>query len=146
MGNLCGGNHQSLSDRKASRASSGGKGSKNSHRPPRNCTNGVKRLVKPRWKSQERLTKAELEEKRVVFWDTQPHYGGSKVIWDALKAAAEADLPTACLILESAGVIVAEEDMHVCYDERGCRYDLPVFVLSEPDNLAADSIPTIAEE
>jgi hypothetical protein len=50
------------------------------------------------------------------------------------------------LILESAGVIVAEEDMRVCYDERGCRYDLPVFVLSEPDNLAADSIPTIAEE
>jgi hypothetical protein len=102
--------------------------------------------VKPRWKSQERLTKAELEEKRAVFWDTQPHYGGSKVIWDAIKAAAEADLPTACLILESAGVIIAEEDMRVCYDERGCRYDLPVFVLSDPDNLAADSIPTIAEE
>lgn len=147
MGNICGGNHQSLSDRKASRVSSGAKRYKNSHRPPRNCTNGVKKLTKPRWKSQERLTKAGLEEKRVVFWDTQPHYGGNKVIWDALKAAVEADLPTACLIVESAGIIVAEEDMSVCYDERGSRYDLPVFVLSDPDNLAAvESIPTISEE
>jgi len=127
--------------------SSGAKRYKNSHRPPRNCTNGVKKLTKPRWKSQERLTKAGLEEKRVVFWDTQPHYGGNKVIWDALKAAVEADLPTACLIVESAGIIVAEEDMSVCYDERGSRYDLPVFVLSDPDNLAAvESIPTISEE
>lgn len=40
-------------------------------------------------------------------------------IWDALKAAVEADLPTARLIIDSAGVIVMTEDMGVCYDEQG---------------------------
>lgn len=41
------------------------------------------------------------------------------VIWDALKAACEADLETARTILDSAGVIVAAADMSICYDERG---------------------------
>lgn len=41
------------------------------------------------------------------------------VIWDALKAACESDLATAKVIVESAGIIVAAEDMSVCYDERG---------------------------
>ena len=41
------------------------------------------------------------------------------VIWDALKAACDADLATAKVILESAGVVVASDNMTVCYDERG---------------------------
>jgi hypothetical protein len=41
------------------------------------------------------------------------------VIWDALKAACVADLATAKVILESAGVVVASDNMTVCYDERG---------------------------
>jgi len=40
-------------------------------------------------------------------------------IWDALRAAAEADLTLAQAIIESAGVIVQNADMTVCYDERG---------------------------
>jgi hypothetical protein len=44
---------------------------------------------------------------------------GSPVIWQALKAAAEADQHTSKLILETAGVVVAADDMTVCYDERG---------------------------
>ena len=43
------------------------------------------------------------------------------VIWDALKAACDADLPTAKVILESAGVVVASDNMTVCYDERGVQ-------------------------
>ena len=43
------------------------------------------------------------------------------VIWDALKAACDADLPTAKIILESAGVVVASDNMTVCYDERGAQ-------------------------
>lgn len=43
----------------------------------------------------------------------------SAVIWDALKAACEADMDTAKVILDSAGIIVASEDMSICYDERG---------------------------
>ena len=58
------------------------------------------------------------------------------VIWDALRAAAEADdLETAKVILESAGVVVAAEDMTGCYDELGKRYVLEKYVLSAPSNL-----------
>lgn len=46
-----------------------------------------------------------------------PEYGA--VIWDALKAACEADQETCKLIIESAGIIVAAPDMTICYDERG---------------------------
>ncbi|RDX75425.1 Ubiquitin domain-containing protein 2 [Mucuna pruriens] len=65
---------------------------------------------------------------REEFWDTAPHYGGRKVhipfygmleIWDALRAAAEADLTLAQAIVDSAGVIVQSSDLTVCYDERG---------------------------
>ena len=41
------------------------------------------------------------------------------VIWDALKAACEADLQTASLIVNSAGIIVTVQDMSTCFDERG---------------------------
>jgi hypothetical protein len=40
-------------------------------------------------------------------------------IWDALRAAAEADLSLAQAIVDSAGVIVQSSDLTVCYDERG---------------------------
>lgn len=40
-------------------------------------------------------------------------------IWDALQAAAEAELTLAQVIVESAGVIVTSSDMTTCYDERG---------------------------
>jgi hypothetical protein len=61
-------------------------------------------------------------------------------IWTALKAACEApDFDTCKLILEAAEVIVAAKDMTVCYDERGFRYDLPQYVLSDPTDLVQDS-------
>lgn len=40
-------------------------------------------------------------------------------IWDALRAAAEADLTLAQAIVDSAGVIVQSADLTICYDERG---------------------------
>lgn len=74
---------------------------------------------------------------RQEFWETAPAYGGDRNIWDALHAAAEADNDTANLILESAGVICSSPDMSVCYDERGAKYELPNYVLSDPTNLTA---------
>ena len=41
------------------------------------------------------------------------------MIWDALKAACEADLQTASLIVSTAGIIVTVQDMSTCFDERG---------------------------
>ncbi|BBM97524.1 hypothetical protein MPTK1_1g06360 [Marchantia polymorpha subsp. ruderalis] len=98
-----------------------------------------KKIKKPKvWKHPESLTRAQLKQMRDEFWDTAPHYGGQKEIWDALRAAAEAEISLAQLIVDSAGVIVTSEDLSTCYDERGAKYDLPKYVLSEPTNLKDD--------
>lgn len=100
----------------------------------------AKKLRKPKpWKHTQAITMTELRQMRDEFWDTAPHYGGQKEIWDALRAAAEADLSLAQAIVDSAGVIVASVDMTTCYDERGAKYELPKYVLSEPTNLIRDS-------
>lgn len=43
-------------------------------------------------------------------------------IWDALRAAAEADISLAQAIVDSAGVIVQNTDLTTCYDERGQKF------------------------
>lgn len=41
-------------------------------------------------------------------------------IWDALRAAAEEDdLSLAQTVIESAGVVVQNADLTICYDEKG---------------------------
>ncbi|XP_035549832.1 ubiquitin domain-containing protein 1-like isoform X1 [Juglans regia] len=99
----------------------------------------VKKIRKPKpWKHPQPITKTQLMQLRDEFWDTAPHYGGRKEIWDALRAAAEADLTLSQAIVESAGVIVQSADLTICYDERGAKYELPKYVLSEPTNLIQD--------
>ncbi|KAL4433925.1 hypothetical protein ABPG75_000366 [Micractinium tetrahymenae] len=83
----------------------------------------VKSWKRHKWRSEEPLTRAQLQRMREEFWETEPHYGGDRVIWDALKGACEADLETARTILDSAGVFVAAADMSICYDERGRKQD-----------------------
>lgn len=85
------------------------------HQQPNNRTNG--------------------QRKRDEFWDTQPHYGGAREIWDALRAAAALDAATARAVLDAAEVKVMRRDMSVSYDARGFRYELPNYVLSDPTNL-----------
>lgn len=59
------------------------------------------------------------QAQREEYWLTQPHYGGAKEIWTALKAACEAEDPdTAKLIMDAAGVIIKKWPSE-CYDERG---------------------------
>ncbi|XP_073008127.1 uncharacterized protein [Typha latifolia] len=99
-----------------------------------------KKLRKPKpWKHSQSITRTQLKQMRDEFWDTAPHYGGQKEIWDALRAAVEADLNLAQAIVDSAGIIVSSADMTICYDERGAKYELPKYVLSEPTNLIRDS-------
>lgn len=60
-----------------------------------------------------------------VSWNTTnivfffPSQNCISEIWDALRAAAEADLQFAQAIVDSAGVIVQSADLTICYDERG---------------------------
>ncbi|OIV92462.1 hypothetical protein TanjilG_02225 [Lupinus angustifolius] len=106
-----------------------------------NLLRALKKIRKPKpWKHPQPITKTQLMQLRDEFWDTSPHYGGRKEIWDALRAAAEADdLSLAQAIVDSAGVIVQSSDLTVCYDERGAKYELPKYVLSEPTNLIGDN-------
>lgn len=46
-----------------------------------------------------------------IFWMPE--------IWDALRAAADGELSLAQAIVDSAGVIVQNADLTICYDERG---------------------------
>eukprot|EP00899_Mesostigma_viride_P016434 jgi/Mesvir1/24792/Mv22044-RA.1 len=87
------------------------------------------------WTHTEPLTRQQLERMRAEFWDTAPHYGGHREIWDALQAAVNSDPETAALILESAGVMSSTADLSVSYDVRGCKYELPKYVLRDPTNL-----------
>ncbi|CBI30724.3 hypothetical protein VitviT2T_015248 [Vitis vinifera] len=99
-----------------------------------------KKIRRPKpWKHSQALTRTQLKQMRDEFWDTAPHYGGQKEIWDALRAATEADLTLAQAIVDSAGVIVQSADLTTCYDERGAKYELPKYVLSEPTNLIRDN-------
>lgn len=107
-------------------------------RAPINSTGEVKKLIRPKWKADKPMTKAQLEELRAVFWDTEPHYGGNKLIWDALKAASQKPLSEAVVIIESAGIIVAAEDLTVCYDSRGSRYEFPLYIWCDPVNVVSE--------
>lgn len=98
-----------------------------------------KKVVKPKpWKHPTPLSRSELNRMREEFWDTSPHYGGQREIWDALKAACEAEKGLAQAIVDSANIFVDRPDLSVCYDERGAKYELPKFVLSDPTNLIKD--------
>ncbi|KAL5732162.1 hypothetical protein ACHQM5_004812 [Ranunculus cassubicifolius] len=100
----------------------------------------AKKIRKPKpWEHSQPITRAQLNKMREEFWDTAPHYGGTKEIWDALRVAAEAEIAFAQAIVESAGVIVSSADLSTCYDERGAKYELPKYVLSEPTNLLKDA-------
>ncbi|CAN6928127.1 unnamed protein product [Brassica oleracea] len=48
---------------------------------------------------------------------------------DALRAAAEDDISLAQAIVDSAGVIVQNNDLTTCYDERGAKYELPKLLI-----------------
>ncbi|CAA2953447.1 ubiquitin domain-containing protein 1-like [Olea europaea var. sylvestris] len=100
----------------------------------------VKKITKPKpWKHPQPITKCQLVQLREEFWDTAPHHGGRIEIWDALRAAAEADPSLAQTIVNDARITVQNADLTICYDERGARYELPKYVLSEPKNLIRDS-------
>ncbi|KAF6173343.1 hypothetical protein GIB67_027038 [Kingdonia uniflora] len=100
----------------------------------------TKKIQKPKpWKNSQPITSTQLAKMREEFWDTAPHYGGQKEIWDALRAAAEAELSLAQTIVDSAGIIVTSTELKTCYDERGAKYELPSYVLSEPTNLIRDN-------
>lgn len=51
---------------------------KETHKPPGDATSNVKKLIVPKWKSDEPMSVEQLRQEREQFWDTQPHYGGNR--------------------------------------------------------------------
>ncbi|KAF3571832.1 hypothetical protein F2Q69_00063219 [Brassica cretica] len=104
----------------------------------RTMTEGRKEKIRrPKtWKHPQPISRAELTQMGEEFWDTAPHYGGKKEIWDALRAAAEEDdLSLAQTVIESAGVVVQNADLTICFFFLGSKYKLPKYVLRDPSNL-----------
>jgi len=77
--------------------------------------------------------------KRDEFWDTAPAYEGRKEIWQALKASVEnitqksPNYEMAQIIIDSAGIITPYGTFDCCYDELGAMYQIPVWVVSDPN-------------
>ncbi|KAL4563366.1 hypothetical protein LXL04_027407 [Taraxacum kok-saghyz] len=63
-------------------------------------------------------------------------------IWQALRRAAESDLPYAQSTIDENHIRLVNQDMSICYDESNIRYELPMYVLSEPENLIGRPRPT----
>ncbi|XP_074270349.1 uncharacterized protein LOC141594032 [Silene latifolia] len=90
------------------------------------------------WVYIEPITRAELDMLREEFW-AQPYRRGRTEIWDALRTAALSELPIAQDIIEANGIFHQFNDLHVCYDDTGVRYEVPLYCLSEPENLICDN-------
>eukprot|EP01006_Ploeotia_vitrea_P060640 TRINITY_DN76267_c0_g1_i1.p1 TRINITY_DN76267_c0_g1~~TRINITY_DN76267_c0_g1_i1.p1 ORF type:complete len:294 (-),score=118.41 TRINITY_DN76267_c0_g1_i1:70-951(-) len=105
---------------------------------------GRGRVAEERWDAKfPSVTRTQLERMRSEFWETR--VSGNQQMWQALKMASEAeDAGTALMIAQSAGLTPYRQDkpdVCYCYDERGFRYEVPMFVLHEPSNLRSEFGP-----
>ncbi|CAH8549799.1 unnamed protein product [Heterobilharzia americana] len=96
----------------------------------------------PRWRSTFPISVSQLQKKRDEFWDTAPAFEGRIEIWNALKVVADfcqkQDYDMAQAILDGACITLPSGTLCDCYDELGARYQLPLYVLSQPSNLLPD--------
>lgn len=90
----------------------------------------------PSWSTKPPITRAHVLRKRQEFWETSPSYSGRPEIWDALRAACEADEDgLAYAILDSAGITLPDGCLHLAYDELGNSYQIPSYCLRFPSTL-----------
>eukprot|EP01083_Nonionella_stella_P215963 776854_1 len=87
------------------------------------------------------MTRSELRNKREIFWATRS--SGIREIWYGLKSAVElirdAEDDTAQAIISAIGCTALQlqqtKKAFFCYDERGSKYVMPVYLFEEPKNL-----------
>lgn len=87
---------------------------------------GIKQTVA--W--QATITQAQLQAKREEFWRTQT--SGRRSVWLAIRQAVEADPATAATLLQLAEVTLERNNLAVCLDRQGNRYELPPFMINDP--------------
>ena len=93
---------------------------------------GVKRTAA--WEAD--ITRLELAQERERFWASRME--GSRSVWLLLRQAVEADHLSAAMILQTGHVAVQNASMALCLDNRGTRYELPPFVLTDPMQFSED--------
>ncbi|OZJ03385.1 hypothetical protein BZG36_04485 [Bifiguratus adelaidae] len=101
-----------------------------------------------KWTAPAPVTTGQLQSQRDAFWDTAPSYEGRSEIWQALRAACEAqDTKLAQSILDASGITIPTGNLtEGCYDERGNRYVIPIYCLVPPTNLIQDEGPAQRED
>mmetsp|Transcript_11591 Transcript_11591/g.31224 ORF Transcript_11591/g.31224 Transcript_11591/m.31224 type:complete len:148 (-) Transcript_11591:89-532(-) len=96
------------------------------------------------WSVEPAITTEQLERLRREFWETRIE--GREEMWQALRAAAEADSDELRdEFVKAAGIRPASRTATLlsCYDERGALYEVPIYCLRAPENLDAE--PACAE-
>lgn len=96
------------------------------------------------WKVEPALTSDQLQRLRNEFWETRVE--GREEMWQALRFAAEADSDELRdETVKAAGLRPANRrfTLQTTFDERGARYELPMYTLCDPTNL--DEQPTQKE-
>lgn len=102
------------------------------------------------WRSKRRLwTRSQIAREREDFFDTR--VTGRAEVWAALRAAVallrDGETETAQGIVDAAGVTVPTGDLcEGCYDENGVLYRLPQCIVSDPENIAEDSVRAASED
>ncbi|CAH8523094.1 unnamed protein product [Schistosoma turkestanicum] len=109
---------------------------------PQSRKNRPLKRISPRWRSTFPISLSQLQKKRDEFWDTAPAAEGRIEIWNALKVVADffqkQEYDMAQAILDGACITLPSGTLCDCYDELGARYQLPLYVLSQPSNLIPD--------
>lgn len=97
----------------------------------------------PSWTSKRRWTRAALDKEREEFFDTRT--SGQQESWQTLRVAVEAiwnasnledGVATAQAMLDASSMTAPVGDLSKnVFDSRGELYSIPVWVISDPDNL-----------
>lgn len=90
------------------------------------------------WNSKRQWTRPELDREREEFFETR--VTGRPEIWASLKVVvgllAEGEIQDAQGILDASAVTVPTGDlMNGAYDEVGNFYQMPEYIISDPNNL-----------
>ena len=90
------------------------------------------------WTAKKQWTRLQLDRERREFFDTR--VTGHAEIWATLKVVvgllADGDITTAQSILDAAAITVPTGDLkNGAYDEAGNLYQMPEYIISDPQNL-----------
>ena len=90
------------------------------------------------WTAKKQWTRLQLDRERREFFETR--VTGHAEIWATLKVVvgllADGDITTSQSILDAAAITVPTGDLkNGAYDEAGNLYQMPEYVISDPQNL-----------